>query len=291
MANTLQNTYIARSGQTSTAPAASALVTHKVATTRNVHALYLHLTDGGVDLTEAQIKVDIGNITVRLNGVQIVSLTGTQLCDLLSYYEDKVSAAFIAGALKIPFSRQNLPMAALNRAFALGMVDKDGKPNNLTVEITCNAGLTNCDGCAVYYEYDLFPPETVGAHVRILSHQKTFSSTGTLDITDLPVKGRNSVMAYHVVDGTGTITTVAVKLDEFDVMATTPMCILKQREHAAGCIAQSGYFHVNFAVQNDLANGLPVGDNASGLTFTPNWPSTGPGGAFTIIEECMVNGL
>jgi hypothetical protein len=289
--NALQNTYIGRSGETNTAPAASALLTHKVLTTRNVHALYLRFHASGTDLTEAQIKTDIGQIIVRLNGVEIVNITATRLADLLSYYRDKVSAAFISGCLRVPFSRQNLPLAGLNRAFALGMIDKDGKPNNLTVEITCNAGLVTADTCEVFYEFDLFPPEEVGAHVRILTHNDTFSSTGYLDITNLPVKGRNAILAYHIVDATGTITDVTVKLDEFDVFAQTPVCVLRDRQHNAGCIRQTGYWHLNFAAQNDLANGLPVGEAASGIMVRPNWPATGPGGAFAIIEECVVNGL
>lgn len=289
---TLQNTYIGRSGQTNTAPAASALITHKVGTTRNLHALYLRFHASGTDLTEAQIKNDIGQIIVRMNGTQLVNITATQLCDLQSYYRDKFSTGFIAGALRIPCSRQNLPLAGLNRSFAWGMVDADGKPNNLTLEIACTAALATADTCEVYYEYDLFPQEEIGAHVRILSHNDTFASTGNYDIVNLPVKGRNAILAYHIVDGTGTITEVTVKQDEFDVFGEAiPICILKDRDQAGGCIPQTGYWHINFAVQNDLANGLPAGNAATGILVRPNWPATGPGGAFTIIEECVVIGL
>lgn len=287
----LQNTYVARQEDLSAGIAASALLTCKIETTRNVHAIILDCDGGGVPLTEAQMKAELGAIEVRYNGVPIVELTATQLIDLQSYYLDKTAAIALAGQLVIPFTRFNLPVAALNRQYALGMVSADGKAANLTVKVKCGSTLTNLSGLRVHYEYDLMPTEPLGLHVRLLSHTRTFSSTGTLDIVDLPRAGRQGVLAYHLVDGTGTIQDFQVKHNNFDVLETTPYNVLNWRAHRAGRVPQSGYWHLDFALQNDFANGLPMGDNCHSLLVKPNWPTTGPGGAFTILEEAVCNGL
>ncbi|MBN1360960.1 MAG: hypothetical protein JW993_10225 [Sedimentisphaerales bacterium] len=291
MATRLKSTFLSPIQSTAVAPASGATINHQVDTTRNLHAITLHFDDGGVDATEAQIKADIGLIKVQYNGVDIVRATATELCDILSYYEDAVSTGFIAGTLRIPLTRRDLPTAALNQLFAIGMVDAQGRPQNLTAQIACAGTVTNIDGCNVGYEYDLADPRPLGLHMRLLQHTRTFASTGQKAVTDLPIKGRNAILAYHIHDTTGTITQIELKQGEFDLIANQAVNFLKDRDHRAGWIWQTNYTHVNLATQGDLNDGMPAGDRASGVILTPNWPSTGPGGNYTIIEECMVNGL
>lgn len=286
----LQNTYMAKP-QDLTGISASATSTCNIETTRNIHSIMLDCRDAGVALTEAQIKADVDLVEIRYNGVLIVDLTATQLIDLQSYYLDKIAAVTLAGQLVIPFTRMTLPVAGLNRQYALGMISADGKPSNLTVKVKYKATVTNLDELHVHYEYDLFPPEVLGLHCRMLRHTKTFSATGTLDIVDLPRLGRKAVLAYHIVDGTGTISDVTVKHNNFDVFEATPMDLLNWRGHRGGRIPQSGYFHIDFATFNDFASGLPLGELCNNLLLRPNWPTTGPGGAFSIIEEAVCNGL
>lgn len=287
----LQNTYVARQEDLSAGITASAWLTTKIATTRNVHSIILDCDDGGTPLTEAQMKADLGAIEVRYNGVLIFDATATQLIDWQSYYLDKTQTITLAGQLVIPFTRMNLPVAGLNRQYALGMISPDGKEANLTVKVKCGSTVTNLDGLTVYYEYDLMEPEPLGLHVRLLSHTRTFSSTGTLDIVDLPIKGRQGVLAYHICDDTGTIHDIQVKHNNFDVLESVPYNLLNWRAHRAGRVPQTNYWHVDFALQNDYANGLPLGDKCHSLLLKPNWPSTGPGGSFTILEEAVCNGL
>jgi len=286
----LLNTYMAKP-QDLTGITASAISTCNIESTRNIHAIHLDCRDGGVALTETQMKADIDAIEVRYGGVLLVDLTATQLIDLQSYYLDKIAAVTLAGQLVIPFTRMTLPVAGLNRTYALGMITADGKPANLTLKVKYAGTVTNLDELHVHYEYDLFPPEVLGLHCRMLKHTRTFSSTGTLDITDLPKLGRQAVLAYHIDDSTGTITDVTVKHNNFDVFEATPMNLLDWRGHRGGRVPQADYFHIDFATQNDFANGLPLGENCNNLLVRPNWAATGPGGAFEIIEECVCNGL
>jgi len=286
----MQNTYMAKP-QDLTGISASAISTCNIETTRNIHSIMLDCRDGGVALTEAEMKADIDTVEVRYNGVLIVDLTATQLIDLQSYYLDKIAAVTLAGQLVIPFTRMTLPVAGLNRKYALGMVSPDGKAANLTLKVKYQSTVTLLDELHVHYEYDMEPREVLGLHVRLLRHTRTFSSTGTLDITDLPKLGRKAVLAYHIVDGTGTVTAVTVKHNNFDVFENTPMNLLDWRGHRGGRIPQADYFHIDFAVQNDWANGLPLGELCHNLLVQPNWAATGPGGSFEIIEENVCNGL
>jgi len=287
----LQNTYVAQQQDLSAGITASALLTCKIDTTHNIHSIILDCDDGGTPLTESQMKADLGAIEVRYNGVLLVDCTVTQLLDWQSYYLDKTAAVTLAGQLVIPFTRFTLPIAALNREHALGMLDANGNPANLTVKIKCGTTVTNLDALMVHYEYDLLERRTIGRHVRLLTHTRTFSSTGTLDIVDLPRQGRVGVLAYHIDDGTGTIHDITVKHNGFDVLQATPYNLLNWRAHRAGRVPQANWWHIDFALQNDFANGLPLGVNCSQLLVKPNWPATGPGGSFDIIEEAICVGL
>jgi len=272
---------------------ASNRATGSIETMRTIHWIHLNcLSAAGVGLTRAQMITDIASITVKMNGVPLVNgISVTELLDLYKYWFDSKVAYTPVGNLSIPCVRNNLPVAGFNRAFGWGMKAPGGGQNSLTIEIVQTAGLVTLSQVEVYYEYDLFPPEPLGQHVRLTPYTRSFTGTGILDITDLPKEKAEAVLAYHFHDTAGTMTSIEVIHNNVQVFERVPMDVLNIRAHRAGRTRQANYFHVDFAVQNDLANGLPMGVGTCWqLALRPSYSVT-PGGAFTIIEEGVYNGL
>lgn len=271
--------------------AAGAKITGKIETLNNIHGLYFYLTGSGTALTYAQIVADVLDVRVRLNGELIVEATGEQLLDLYKYHRDALEAHTVAGVLPILFTRQHLPVAGHNTAFALGMLGEDGKSHNvLTYELNFKTVSITADSGEVVYEHDHLAPAKLGLHVRLLRHDRTFSATGYQDITDLPKdKEGVDILAYHVAKGG--ITKLTVKVNGRDLYEETPYEVIKQELHRSGRIAQTDYTHIAFDTKNDLASMLRSGPgNIVDLLVKPYW-GTSPAGSFQILAEEVHNGL
>lgn len=270
-------------------PAAGGRSTGKIETRKTIHGIYFLITDAGVGLTEAEMNTDVGSVIIRANGIVIRELTMQQIIDLYQHYKNDMGAHTVDGILPIEFSDSAFDLSVLNNAYAIGML-KNGQPVALTYEINYKAGLAKADKVEVRAIVDDREME-FGLHKRIIPHTRSFASTGTQDITDLPKgDGTSSLLAYHIVTGAGTITKITVKEGSDEVYNQLPVQLLNVMLNDAGRKAQSGYFHIPFNLDNDPRSKQPLGPATAHWLVQPYW-SVSPAGSYTIIEEREYAGL
>ena len=284
---------VIRRGADLTGIAKGAKITGKIENLSNIHQIYFYATIAdGTAFTVAQFLTDVGDIKVRVNGELIIEASAAQLLALYKYHNDQHTAHTVTGVLPVYFPRQHLPVADLNRGFALGMVAEDGIGHNvLTYEFNVLSPATLVlSAVEVLYEHDLRPPEKMGHHIRILRHDRTFSGTGVQTIADMPKdKIGTAALCYHF-DKAG-IDRMTVKVDGKDRWEDVHTDVLAVQQHRAGRVPQSSMTHVDFSIHNDLGSMLPLGvGNIVDLQIKPDW-GTDPSGSYQILAEEIHQGL
>jgi len=236
---------------------AGATAAINVPTTGTHYALFLEcLGAGGVPLNRVQMINDIGNITVRIDGTEIYTVTATFLLDLQLYYGTSIGAGNINGYIPIYFAPMWLNSFAERSVFALGT----SNVGVISVEANLNAGMATLTNLNVYSEVT---PEIrpLGQHIRILRYPQVFGvAAGVQEITTLP-KQNNSVAykALHIeTPGASIITQATVQLGGnaiFDQVPAALDVILLAKEFRT---VQALYYHIDFAKNRDLTSFLPM---------------------------------
>lgn len=271
-------------------PAKGQRSTGKISTDKTLHGVYFKLTDASsVGLTESVIADEVDAVVLRAEGKVIREVTATQILDLYQHYKNDMGIHTVAGVIPVEFAESAFDLKQLNNQYAIGMQYK-GKPMTLTYEIRYKSPATltavKCEVRAIVDER----VQEFGLHKRIISHTRTFTGTGNVELTDLPLgDGKSSLLAYHIVLGSGVISEVTVKGDDV-VYDQLPREMLELMLNDAGRKAQDGYFHVPFNLDNDPRSMQAIGPGTAYWLVKPYW-STTPGGSFTIIEERIHNGL
>jgi len=269
--------------------AAGATRSDKIGIKKNIHAIVMYFqTSAGVGLTKAEMIADIDMIRLRMNGVQIFEATVQEILDLYHYKYGDNGSFTEAGCLPLIFKKADLPINDLRRGYALGMGAEDGPINVLTYEIDFNATVSKAATGKIWVQFDDEPSRPFGAHIRTIRHHRTHSATGVQEITDMPVKSRKNLLAYHF--HKGGIESVHVKYNGVDIKDQEPYDLMKLAMHSAERTPQSGYTHVPFDLDNDADASLPMGPGVDDFVLKPNW-STSPGGAYIILEESVYFGL
>lgn len=230
------------------------VATAEVPTTGTHYGLFLRcLTSAGADLTPAQIKADVGNIVIRLDGEQIIEASATFLLDLQKYYGDSIGAGNVNGIIPVYFAPAHLALFSERAVFALGTADI----NQFTIDANI-VGVAQLSSIEVYSEVTN-EVRNVGQHIRIKKFPQNFGTTGTQEITTLPKEGPSvGYRALHIEDNTGTIDKVTVKIggnDIYDEVDDTLAQVLNERQKRT---PQTGYYHVDFSRNNDLTSFLPM---------------------------------
>lgn len=233
--------------------ASDATGTGEIPTTGTLYAIYLRFDDDSTD-----VKSEINNIVVRLDGEEVVNATPTFLFDLQKYYGDAIgdgnkSTANTECILPIYFTRPYLPSDSERSLFALGLADVD----SVVVDIVCGT-LVNVSSCEVFAS---MTPENrnLGQHIRIHKFPQNYATTGTQEITTLP-KGGASVgyLAMHIEDNTGTIQQVSVKKGGYAIHDQV-RDLLHQAELSHNFrTRQTGYYHADFSQSRDLRGFIPM---------------------------------
>lgn len=264
--------------------AAGAIATTEIPTNGTHHALFLRcLTAAGVALTPAEIKADIGDIIIRINGEQIIEASSTFLLDLQKYYGDALNADNVDGIIPIYFIQRHLPTHAGRSVTALGM--NDVKSFTVDVKITAVAKLASME---VISEVD---PQvrSLGQHLRIMKFPQSFATTGLQEISNLPKFGDNvAYKALHIEKNAGTFEKVTIKRDGYSIFEDIDPNLNQVLLELNKRNPQASYFHVDFAKNNDLLSLLPmagVQDFRQQLTWKTAAPTT-----FNIYAE-LIHGL
>lgn len=117
----------------------------------------------------------------------------------------------------------------------------------------------------------------LGQHIRISKFPQSFATTGLQEITTLPKEGNDvGYLAMHIEESTGTISKVTCKLGGLNIFEEVDPnldeVILKRERRTP----QTGYFHVDFSVSNDMSGYIPmagVQDWRQQITWTTAAPN------------------
>lgn len=253
----------------------------KIYTRRNLYGIWLRcLTAAGVELTRAQILNDITNIVVRINGKPIVDADATFLLDRQKYYGDSIAAGNVNGMIPIMFTPAHLANFSERSVYAIGPVGI----NDISLEVTI-AAIAQISQIQMYVEVDDLALRNIGQHMRIEKFTQVFATTGTQQITDLPFKDPDALgyLAYHVKYTAGSLDKVTIKRngqEVYQALATKMnQAVLNMRKRTP----QSGYFHVDFAKNDDLLSYLPI-PGTDGLYHEYTWSSAAPN-SYTVYAE------
>jgi len=238
-----------------------ALATMEIGTKFNHHGLCLEFTDGGVTMTEAQIIVDVANISlsVKVRGGPNIRLLkeipSHVLFDILNKYREQSKSTYTyTGVLYIPFTRPNLGVLVDPSALVLGMLDIE----TYQLQVKFADVVLLCDKVTVAPEIDKGPARPLGEHIRFERWERTHDAVGIDNVTVLPHGEPNTAMlGYHIHDAAaGTVRDVEVRFDGQIIHDPLTKYQNDLLLHRAGRTPVANYFHVDF---NRWGSCLPVG--------------------------------
>lgn len=236
--------------------AASGVATAELPNGGTYHCFYLQCLDGGSNVSVANIKADITNIRLTLNGVNYVEMSANLAFDLYDMFHEGDGATLPAGVLPIVLSPMALKEAGAMETFGYGM---GGNPV-LQLEISFGASIGTAghiDQVQVYAER-VAETRPLGLHQRVTKFERNFASSGTQEISDLPREGGDKTATtgfYLTYDGSSAvIKDIEVIANNQTVIKLTPALAQTLVEKAGRKWTVSGAADDVFPIPFDLFN-------------------------------------
>lgn len=242
-------------------------------------------TSAGVALTAAQMKADIGDIIIRVNGEQKLELSATQLLELQKYYGDAEVAGNISGVIPIFLYPRNLATWIEKALFAYGMANVD----SFTIDIKLASSLAQLSTLDLW-TYSTDEVRNLGQHIVFRRFPQNFAATGLQEISTLVKEGDDvAYKSLHIeIPGSSVIDYVTLKVDGNLVHDQVPVGLNNVLGEDGKRKEQSGYYTIALDKINDLSGMLSMQD-VKDFRQQINWLTAAPNN-FNIIAE-MIKGL
>lgn len=174
----------------------------------------LFTTSAGAPVTEAQIRAEIDNIRLTMNGKDIVNASATQLLDLFETLGNQVfdAAGIPAGAIELNIGRLVFQSGDVRDLMGFGTADIA----NIQVQVTAGTlvNIAAVQGVTARTATN----ENLGAHCQYINYPQSFNGTGDHTVDTLPRNTDSSYLALMVNDGaSGTITFSEVRVNNFTI--------------------------------------------------------------------------
>lgn len=242
-------------------------------------------TSAGAAVTEAQLRAEVSNIRLTINGTDFINATPAQLLDL---YEHLASAnvgvpAAVAGGLELNLGRLVFSDRGIRDAFGIGTADVQ------SIQVAVTAGtLTNVANVQAFSTRQIDLAEKLGTVCKFISYPRNFNATGDDAFDTLPRDPDTVYLAAMVATGaSGVITQSGVKVNNITVRDPAPVTINSLQNSNAGFAPVTGYYIHDF-MDGTATSRLPmaqVNDFRITTTF-----STAPGAAgYSIAALTAVN--
>ncbi len=241
------------------------------------------LTAGGVEVTQAQAEAEVTDIRIRVNGDLVIDAKTSELNMLQGFYGDSKGAAIVPGITVIDLVRSNaLTLPGEKTQYAWGTKGVD----SIQCQFVCGT-LTNVASIEIYaVQTDEDRP--MGTHLRILPTTANFASTGDYTLSDLPRDPGTAYLAAHIGLGAGTLKNTTLTIDNVLIYNQIPPKVEQQRLEWHGRNPQTGYFHLDFALQNEILGYLPMvrnnGRKVQDIRLKTNW-TVAPGNHRVVTER------
>jgi hypothetical protein len=246
-----------------------------------IQSLILRFTNaGGVDAPEANIRAEIGNIRLTVNGRDIINTTVTRLLDLYEIMSgSSVSApAGVAGVVELNIGRLLFTDPSVRDIFGFGTADVSSIQVTVTPG-TLTAAITNVQAFTARQPVN----EKLGTIFTMIDYPVSFNGTGDNTYENLPRDSDSAYMLVMADDGaSGTITFGEARIGSNTIRERTPSsvnAVLLSNDRMA---QPAGYYVYPFCdgsvdgrlpmlnVQDfRLVTTFSVAPGANGYTLTP----------------------
>lgn len=229
-------------------------------------------TGAGADVTEAAIRAEIGNITLTINGKQVIFATAAVLLDFYEVLGQNVDdPTGVASVLELNVGRLMYTDPAVRDLFGLGT-------NNIqSIQVQVTAGTLATIANVQAFTSREAKNEDLGMYIRLINYPVSFNSTGVHTVDTLPRDPDSSYLFTMASPGaSGTLTFGEVKVNNVSIKDITPKAVNDLFLSNNRYNVPSGYYIYGFADGN-LDTRLPmVGVND--LRFNQTF-SVAPGAA------------
>lgn len=253
-------------------PATGATLTIQCPPYDKIHKIGLRFTDGGVASTEAEIRAEIGNIRLTINGTDIINTTANALFDLYEFMGVRVGTpAGLPGYLELNLAPLLYIDPAVRDLFGLGTADVQ------SIQVSVTAGtLVTIDGVQLITGREAVN-ENLGMHCRVLDYPQNFNSTGDHTVDTLPRDLNQAYLAVLTSDGaSGTQTFGECRVNSQTLIERLGRDVNAVAVNQNGQFQPAGFYAYSFTDGN-LKNRLPM-FNVADLRFI-NTFSVAPGAA------------
>jgi hypothetical protein len=237
---------------------ASGIATADLPAAGTYYTIWLHCLDGGAAVSLANIKADILNVKLTLNGTTFLEASSTALYAIYEEQYAEQGAVPRAGMLPITLAPDHLERTLDSDQLALGM----GGITALQLELTLGAATATAghvDQIAVYVER-LPTTRPVGTHRKLLKFARSFASAGVQEITDLPFEAGSdaATAAYHLLynGAAAVITDLEFIVNNQTIRKYAPLAAQSQNEKAGRKWMVAGAAGDLFSIPFDLSGDL-----------------------------------
>lgn len=210
-------------------------------------------TSAAAVVTEAQIRAEIGNINMRINGRDVVNATATQLLDMYEVLGGNVyNNTAVAGVVELNLGRLIFDLPEVRNAVGFGTADVS------SIQIQVTAGTLSAIAAVKAISQRLPVNENLGYYTKFINYPQSFNSTGDFTTDTLPRDANSVYLGILADDGaSGTITfgetrvnsqSVTDKLDS----AMNALFSSNKRQNQP-----SGFYWYSFT-DGQIASGIPM---------------------------------
>lgn len=232
------------------------------------------------DGTEAQMRAEIGNIRLTVNGTDIINASAVELLDMYEYLGVNVDeSAGIDGVMSLNIGRLLYKNSAIRDQFGWG---SEGVTN---IQVSVTAGTLVAISEVQAFTWRDKPRDAdgritkqpFGAHVRLIGTTISDNLVGESTVDTLPRDLGTAYLAVLMSDGAaGTITQGRCSVNNVNVYEDTPSDVAEIFAAQSGYSVPAGYYAYNFA-DGGLNSRLPM-DGVTDLRFVTTF-SVGAGAA------------
>lgn len=240
-------------------------------------------TSAGALVTEAQIRSELTNIRLTLNGQDVVNASPTQILDLYEAMGVHVeSPSAVAGVVELNLGRLLFVDPVLKDIFGFGTADIS------SIQVQVTAGTLSAIASVQVVTERSPVNENLGTYCRYINYAQSFNSTGDHTVDTLPRDVNSSYLALLINDGaSGTITHGEVRVNSSTIREKLNIGVNDLFNSNKGYAQPAGYFVHAFA-DGTLRGQLPM-LGVTDLRFVTTF-SVAPGaGGYTIAALTGIN--
>ena len=222
-----------------------------------IMSIMLHFTTGaGATATEADVRAEIGQIRLSINGQDVVNSLAPAIYDAYEVMGVRVSSpGGIGGVLEL-----NMGPLIYKDPFAQEMLGF-GTANIDTIQVSITAGtLNNIANCQIITARIPTPvPQNRGPYCRFIDYNQSASGAGEVTVDTLPRDPNTAYLMLMVSQGSTTITAGELSVNSRRIRELLNTSVNAQMMSNFGLTQIGGYYVYNFC-DGTLTGRLPMKD-------------------------------